>query len=374
MSMKSANQAKTLQQNNSSLHLNQFNQKPTTSWLDAGLVQPAIAGISASYLLYTIFASTKLLKRDEASILFGYYCAIISLISVIVFYLRVKLSNILGFRRGDLIYSILLLVVLGSYVAYSAGKFDNLEITDPDVTYGSIKVSAQSGQNNTTSAAKQGTTAKPAAVAATTTPKPATTKANDANRPRSGYPNMSNPTTVTESPQKVTRVQPSIKYTKKINVQGAQDGISVLPAIEIPAEIVTKQEGQTANSTIIGARAKRSDGSDQQETTTIESTGLVQEIKQNDVWYNVNEPQDDHKVNVIHRIMKTSDNRSRSAYATAVTVNQCIDKFKCSHPLHLMFQLHLMLCILYALCASACRALGIKSIVLVKANAISNNT
>lgn len=81
------------------------------------LLQPTILATSSTYLVYTISAYINLLPTRAAEVQFTYYCCILGLISVIVFYSRYITSESFH-SKLNIVYVCVLGLLIVSYITH----------------------------------------------------------------------------------------------------------------------------------------------------------------------------------------------------------------------------------------------------------------
>lgn len=87
------------------------------SLLQPELMQPAILGISLTYIMCTVFMGLKLLPYMAAVSLFTYYCCILSVVSVLLFYVKRSLPDSYQ-RPANWLYILLLMLIFALFIGY----------------------------------------------------------------------------------------------------------------------------------------------------------------------------------------------------------------------------------------------------------------
>lgn len=232
-------------------------------WFDPAFIQSSILGLSVIYVLNSVFTAFKLFRWEDAPNLFTYYCASACLVSIAIYYVRLRFESE---KKAEWIYSIVLVIVICLYIWYCFVWIDmERGPTDPDVTYENISE------------------------------------------------NINRQSTIPTTTQVIT--------------------IQTSPKPPIKSNEINKNDGRTSNGTRLGVFKTLYN-----ETNPLEMTLY---------------PTDEFE---LATTIDSRDIAGNSYSKDDPLANRCIDKRKCSHPLHLVLQVALMLCILYSLAASLARA------------------
>lgn len=83
----------------------------------AEIVQPTVFATSSTYLIYTISTYLNLVPTRSADIQFTYYCCILGLISVLVFYARYIINENQHLKLNT-VYICILALIIAAYITH----------------------------------------------------------------------------------------------------------------------------------------------------------------------------------------------------------------------------------------------------------------